>query len=131
MTTPLKNSILIVDDDLDICEISVLMLALYGYAPDYELDGFSALKRMQQVKTDLVICDLEMPNMDGLSFIEHKRKIPEIRDIPVILLSAEKDGEEQATVDGVVAYIQKPFEMFRLLKLVDVVLAEKTYVRGS
>ncbi len=131
MPTSLKNSILVVDDDLQICEMLVLTLAMYGYAPDYELDGLSALKRMQQVKTDLVICDLEVPKMDGLAFVEHKRQLPKIRDIPVILMGAKKGSRQKSYVDGVTAYIGKPFELFRLLKLVEIVLAEKVTVMGS
>ncbi len=132
MTTPLKNFILIVEDDLAIAEMLVLAFALHGYASEYATDGLEALKFIEEFKPpDLILCDIEMPNMDGLAFIEHKRKTPNVRDIPVILMSARKDGEALASVNGVVAFIQKPFELFRVMKLVEVVLAEKVNVRGS
>ncbi len=132
MLTPKRQySILIVDDDINVCDMLMLTLSLYGYAPSYSSDGHSALKHIQEVKTDLVICDICMPHMNGLEFIEQKRKIPEIRDIPVILMSAKKGSREKAFVDGVTAYIYKPFELSRVLKLVEIVLAEKVSVRGS
>ncbi len=88
----------------------MLAFALHGYASDYAPDGYKALRFIEEFKPpDLILCDIEMPNMNGLAFLEHKQKIPSIRDIPVILMSATKDGEARASVNGAVAFIQKPF----------------------
>ncbi|MCU0685137.1 MAG: diguanylate cyclase [Polyangiaceae bacterium] len=80
-------------------------------------DGLSAFKLMIEEKPNLVLCDLNMPRFDGRGFLRLRASRPELRDIPVIMLAAEGDGELKARLieDGACDYLTKPFHEKELL----------------
>ena len=107
----MKNVLLIVDDDL-----SILKLLNFILSKDYDIvvktSGFEALDWLENGNIpQLIISDLAMPTFDGQAFVKNVKISGFYRDIPVVLLSAAHDLDEQVgvmpfTVD---AYLQKPF----------------------
>ncbi|MBI5426646.1 MAG: response regulator [Nitrospinae bacterium] len=74
-------------------------------------DGTHALIEMKRAKFDLILSDWNMPNMDGLYFLQEVKKIKEVKNTPFILITAETDVQKvrQAMRAGVDQYIVKPF----------------------
>jgi two-component system chemotaxis response regulator CheY len=73
-------------------------------------DGVEALERMPSEKFDLIITDLNMPDMDGYEFIRTLRETPEYHDIPIIVLSSMTDLKDKdlALDSGALAFLEKP-----------------------
>ncbi|MES2275073.1 MAG: response regulator [Bacteroidota bacterium] len=107
----MKKVLLIVDDDL-----SILKLLNFILSKDYEIvvqtNGFDALDWLENGNIpELIISDLAMPTFDGQAFVKNVKISGFYKDIPVVLLSAAHDLEDQvATMPFKVdAYLQKPF----------------------
>ncbi len=84
-------------------------------------DGVEALDQLRTHKPEIVITDLNMPNMNGLEFIEEARKMPEGQTVPILLLTTEtaqalKDRAKQVKATG---WLTKPFDPDQILGLVD------------
>lgn len=110
--TDKKHKIVIVDDDfinLDIlcCELS----DLYEIYP--VSDGLSSLHMFEDIMPDLIILDIMMPEIDGISIYIAQQNNPILRHIPVIFVTAIEDGEYEAQLLqwGASAYITKPYDM--------------------
>jgi CheY-like chemotaxis protein len=107
-------SVLVVDDESDIREAVSEVLADEGYLVHGAGDGAEALRKARALHPHLVLLDLMMPGMNGWEFRAAQRGDPELRDIPVVVLSAlgRVSGMEAAD------FIQKPFDLERLLSSV-------------
>jgi CheY-like chemotaxis protein len=105
--------ILVVDDDTATLEILSDVLTDHGYEVATSGDGRDALDRLKNSRTDLIILDLMMPVMNGWQFRNAQRADPELRDIPVIAISA--DNSEQAAAVHADQYLRKPFRAEELL----------------
>ncbi len=106
--------ILIVDDSATMRAMIKRILGMAGVpvAQLYEAgDGLAALGILATAKVDLVLADLNMPGMTGVQMTHEMRQDEQLRDIPVIVISAEPniDRLEQLKKDGVQAYVRKPF----------------------
>jgi CheY-like chemotaxis protein len=118
-----SHKVLVVDD----CQ---LMHSLYdSMFADKELlhacDGLEALKLLHQHRdTRLIVLDVEMPNMDGLTMLSRVRLDPACTHIPVVLVSSRGTPQEVATglKAGAAAYVTKPFRAAELMSLVDSLL---------
>ncbi len=107
------SSILIVDDDPSIRELVRLVLQKEGFAIHEASDGVEALAKLEQVKADMVILDIMMPNMDGWALC---RSIRQDLDLPMLMLTAK--GETMQKVKGFELgtddYLVKPFDPLEL-----------------
>jgi len=117
----MPKKILVVDDEKDIVEI----ISMYLEREDYEVigayDGQEALGKIINEKPDLVILDIMMPKMDGHSLNIKLKENPELKDIPVIVITGKGHLREiiMAREDvTVVDYLEKPFQMNELLEKV-------------
>ncbi len=112
------NKILIVDDEEKIRHILQIILEQKGYRTDQAADGEEALKLLKTYHYSMVITDLKMPKMDGMSLLKHIKEIDP--DYPVIVLTAY--GSIESAVDalkaGALDYITKPFEEEKILMTV-------------
>ena len=111
--------LLIVEDDRDLRDALCITLELGGYALIAAADGCEALAIMAHERVGLVLSDLQMQPMDGLSLLrEIRRSHPRV---PVILMTAFADVESAVTAmrAGAADYLGKPFEPERLLQLVE------------
>ncbi|RMF88779.1 MAG: response regulator [Nitrospinota bacterium] len=104
--------ILIVDDFSTMRRIIKNILRQLGYTNISEAeDGVAALERLRREKIDFVISDWNMPNMSGLELLEAIRADENLKEIPVLMVTAEalKDNVVKAVKAGVTNYIIKPF----------------------
>jgi signal transduction histidine kinase/DNA-binding response OmpR family regulator len=112
-----KGRILLVDDNSDLRTYVGRLLTERGYEVDVATDGEAALGAARERRPELVLSDVMMPRLDGFGLLRGVRADPELRDIPVILLSA-RTGEE-ARIEGLDAgaddYLIKPFSARELL----------------
>ena len=115
------QSVLVVDDESDIREAVTELLADEGYQVMNAGDGAEALRKARAFHPSIVLLDLMMPGMSGWEFCAERKSDPELRQIPVIILSAV--GHAQG-LDAAL-YLEKPFE------LADLLSAVKTHARAA
>jgi len=107
--------ILVVDDEQAVRDLLAKTLTMADYDVDAAPDGASAIERLRAVEYDLLITDLKMPGMDGLSVIREARRTAP--DLPVIIItgySTEASAIEAINL-GVAGYLTKPFRLPRIL----------------
>lgn len=112
---PAHPRVLVVDDEQSIRELLLKTLALADYEVDIAADGRAALDRLRQRPYDLLIADLKMPGLDGLSVIREARKFQE--KLPIIIItgfSTEASAIEAVNL-GVNGYLTKPFRVPQVL----------------
>lgn len=110
-----RPRVLVVDDEASIRDLLSKTLALAEYDVDVAPDGRSALERMRMYPYDLLIADLKMPGMDGLSVIREAKRYK--ADLPVIVItgfSTEASAIEALNL-GVAGYLTKPFRVPQVL----------------
>ena len=107
-----RQRVLIVDDDPSVRRILALSLAKQGYQTNDACDGREALDAMHAGKVDLVLLDLMMPKVTGWDVLAERAAEPELRKIPVIIVSGER-GDDVPTVldDGIYARLSKPVNL--------------------
>jgi CheY-like chemotaxis protein len=110
--------ILVIEDELDLLFPIAELLKDEGYEVLAASDGAEAMRYLREEKPDLVILDLSMPRMSGWEFSGFKRDDPQIADIPVILLSGNRDIEKHAQELGAVAWLAKPLQGAALVETV-------------
>jgi DNA-binding response OmpR family regulator len=122
MNTALK--ILVVDDDALGRHKVVYFLRLEDYAVDEACDGNQAVLLLDQVKFDLVLSDVMMPGLNGISLLAHIRSVAP--DIPVLLMSGFTPGEGKEIIQlGAADFIMKPLDLDVLLSKIRRVLDPK------
>lgn len=111
--------ILIIDDELTLRETVAEFCALVGYEVVQAVDGFDGLEKIQLESPDLILCDVMMPNMDGLIFIK-KHFFSNHAHIPVVLMTAKIEHEDELNSFklGVKACIKKPFNFSDLHQII-------------
>jgi len=92
--------VLVVDDSTTVRKFVAASLNMKGFRVVTAADGVEALERMPAEKFDLIITDLNMPDMDGFEFIRTLRESPEYREIPIIVLSSMTGFEKQGLCVG-------------------------------
>ena len=110
-----RPRILVVDDEASIRDLLSKTLALAEYDVDVAPDGRSALERLRLYPYDLLIADLKMPGMDGLTVIREAKRLK--ADLPVIIItgySTEASAIEAVNL-GVAGYLTKPFRVPQVL----------------
>ena len=118
--------ILTVDDSASIRLTTRVTLSNAGYSVTEAIDGLDGLNKLKGGEYDLVVTDLNMPNMDGLTMIRELRKLPAHTGVPVIFLTTESDGElkAQAKAAGATGWLTKPFDPESLVKIARKVLGK-------
>ncbi len=125
--------ILVADDEPEVVDLVRMVLELEGYTVLEAADGQQALLRTQVEQPDLVLLDVRMPKMSGLTVLERLSQIPVTAAIPVIMLSVVTTYPEIRTAlqRGAVAYLTKPFELREMSRLVARVLAMDSVQRDA
>jgi two-component system, chemotaxis family, chemotaxis protein CheY len=120
----MAKHILIVDDSESIRELVSLTLESSGYTVDKGTDGADALKLLDGREINLVITDLNMPNMDGIQFIREVRSREGYSSIPILMLTTESQQvkKEEAKAAGATGWIVKPFVQEKLIEVVKKVI---------
>lgn len=109
--------ILIIEDDMSIRSNTAELLELEGYLAVTAVNGLDGLKKVANCIPDLILCDLRMPEMDGLSLLAHLGQNENWKRIPFIFFSAksEKMDIQKGLDSGADEYLTKPFELHDLL----------------
>jgi len=118
------KTILIADDSESVRELVEFTLRQAGYSVLKSEDGDDALRYLTGQPIDLVITDLNMPKVDGISLIREIRKNHHYTSVPVLLLTTESQAakKEEARAAGATGWIVKPFVQEKLLAVVQKVI---------
>ncbi|XZG70947.1 response regulator [Chitinibacteraceae bacterium HSL-7] len=116
----MSKTILIVDDSSTLRDTVAQVLRADGYEVVEGVDGSDALAKLDGRKVHLIISDVNMPNLDGLSFVRKVRDLPAYRFTPVIMLTTEAGEAKRAegAAAGVKAWMVKPFMPQQMLTAV-------------
>jgi two-component system chemotaxis sensor kinase CheA len=117
-----KPCVLVTDDSLTTRMLEQSILESAGYEVELATSAEEALKKAGKRRYDLFLVDVEMPGMDGFTFVEVTRADPAQRDVPAILVSSRNAPEDKRRGEevGAKAYIVKSeFEQTRLLAIID------------
>ena len=118
--------ILLIDDDIDLQQLTKITLKAKGYIVETANNGLEGLSKLEIIKPDLIILDMNMPKLGGLGFYQ---KICNGQDrplYPVLVLTARTNLEQlllQMNIDG---FIAKPFEIDELLRHVDAIIKKRS-----
>jgi two-component system cell cycle response regulator len=126
---PMSNSVLIIDDSDAVRERIIKTLESFDlFSRYYEAeDGLEGFKKLLSSPVDVILCDLEMPRIDGFKFLTMMKSRPELQDTPVIMLTGRDDRELKikGLEQGASDYITKPFDAEELVARVRVHLKIK------
>jgi len=108
----MAKTILIVDDSPSIRQVVTIALKGAGYNVIEACDGVDALSKLTGVKIHLIITDVNMPNMDGITFVQEAKKLPAYKFTPMMMLTTEAgdDKKQQGKAAGAKAWLTKPFQ---------------------
>ena len=113
----MAKTILVVDDSASLRQVVGIALKTAGYDVVEGCDGKDGLAKLDGRKVHLIISDVNMPNMDGISFVKAAKQLPAYKFTPIIMLTTEgqeaKKQEGQAA--GVKAWVLKPFQPVQML----------------
>lgn len=117
-------TIMITDDSVSIRQMVGFTLQAAGYSTMESVDGADALEKLAQAQADLLITDLNMPNMDGIELIRQVRGIDRFRFMPILMLTTESQDEKKQAgrTAGATGWIVKPFAPDQLVAVVKKVL---------
>jgi two-component system chemotaxis response regulator CheY len=116
----MAKTIMIVDDSASMRQVVGIALKGVGYDVIEGRDGVDALTKLTGQKVHLIISDVNMPNMDGISFLKAVKTMPAYRFTPIIMLTTESAAEKKAEgqAAGAKAWMVKPFKPEMLLAAV-------------
>lgn len=116
----MAKTILVVDDSMSLRQVVSIALKGAGYDVVEACDGRDALSKAEGRKFHLVISDVNMPNMDGITFVKELKSRAEHRFTPVIMLTTEgREGKKQeGQLAGAKAWVVKPFQPEQMLAAV-------------
>jgi len=119
--------LLIVDDSTMLRDMLSYALSEGGYSDVTEaIDGVDGLEKAKNTTYDLIITDVNMPNMDGITLVGELRKLSQYEKAPILVLTTERGDEMKAKgkASGATGWIVKPFVPDQLLKAVNIVLSK-------
>ncbi len=116
--------ILTVDDSPSIRLMMKLTLTAQGFEVVQAVDGVEALELAQKRVADLVLTDINMPRMDGLTLIKELRALPDYKTVPMLILTTEsgQDRKQIGKANGATGWLVKPFNDQQLLATIGRVL---------
>ena len=110
--------VLVVDDEVGIANLLSDVLSDEGHRVLVAVNGHEALKRAGEERPDLVISDFMMPVLDGAQLIKAMAGHPNLRDVPVFLMSSAPEAAIRDKCSGYALFIRKPFEIYDVIDLV-------------
>ncbi len=117
----MPKKILIVDDSAAIRQSISFILRQEGYETVEAQDGLEAINMLPSLEgLDLIITDVNMPNLDGIGFIRKARELPKFKFTPILVLTTESQGSKmnEGKEAGATGWIVKPFNADKLLGIV-------------
>ena len=116
----MAKTIMVVDDSASLRQIVSIALKGAGYDVIEGSDGKDALTKLDGKKIHLIISDVNMPNMDGITFVKEVKKHPQYKFTPIIMLTTESQEQKKAEgqAAGAKAWVVKPFKPDQMLQAV-------------
>jgi len=116
----MAKTVLIVDDSASLRQVVNIALKGAGYNVIEACDGKDALSKLNGEKIHLIISDVNMPNMDGITFVKEAKKLPNYKFTPIIMLTTEsqEDKKKEGQAAGAKAWVVKPFQPAQMLSAV-------------
>ena len=123
-----KKTVLIVEDSKALVKMLSFLFMSRGIEVITAMNGAKAMEQIKESVPDIIITDLLMPKMDGFELCKALKKDPELKHIPLIVVSAlsSAKNKEQLLSLGVDDYLQKPFEPAELIAIAEKALNGKT-----
>jgi len=118
-----QGTILIVDDDPNIRELLKQVIQAKGYSTREAQDGMEALSLLKEIKPDLMVLDIMMPRIDGFDLAAILKNTPDLKDMPIIILSILEDKERGLQL-GIDRYLTKPFDAEHLMQEIEEALGK-------
>jgi len=120
----MTKTVLAVDDSASMRQMVKLTLSAAGYQVVEASDGADGLTKARASQMDMIVTDLNMPVMNGLSLIRELRKLPAYKGIPIVFLTTESDAamKQEAKAAGATGWITKPFQQEQLVSVARKVL---------
>jgi len=117
----MSKTVMIIDDSGSFRTVVKLALQKAGYGVVEACDGVDALNKVGAQKVNLIVCDVNMPNMDGITFVKQIKASPTHKFLPVIMLTTESQESKKAEgrAAGARAWITKPFQPSQLVDAVN------------
>ena len=112
--------IMVIDDSASLRQVVSIALKSAGYDVVEAADGSDALAKLDGERIHLMICDVNMPNMDGITFVKELKKRPDYRFVPVLMLTTEsrESRKREGQLAGAKAWVVKPFRPEQILSAV-------------
>ncbi|MGD7033681.1 MAG: response regulator [Gammaproteobacteria bacterium HGW-Gammaproteobacteria-10] len=116
----MAKTIMIVDDSASIRQVVSIALKGGGYDVLEACDGKDALNKLKGQKIHLIITDVNMPNMDGITFVQEVKKLADYKFTPMMMLTTEaaEDKKQAGKAAGAKAWLTKPFQPQTLMTAV-------------
>ena len=123
-----KNRILVIEDDVQIQKLMMTSLKSNGYVVECVQNGEAGIRSLANLKTDIMLLDLGLPDMDGVSLI---KKVREWSQVPIIVVSARSEDQDKikALDNGADDYLTKPFSIEELMARIRV--AQRRIINGE
>lgn len=118
MTQSRQRTVLVVDDDEDLCALVAAVLVEEGYAVETAANGQEALTAVERNLPDLIVLDMKMPVMDGREFARKFHSLYDHRS-PIVILTASVDGRVRADEVEATDWLAKPFDLGALVESVE------------
>ncbi len=117
----MSKTILIVDDSASIRQVVNIALTGAGYVVIEACDGNDALSKLDGRKIHLIVSDVNMPNMDGITLVQEVKKLANYKFTPIIMLTTESQEtmKEKGKAAGARAWVVKPFKPQQMLAAVE------------
>ena len=118
---------LVVDDSITVRRVTEKFLDRNGIRAMTAKDGLDAIRVLQDAKPDIILLDIEMPNMDGYEFATHARNDVRIADVPIIMITSRVGDKHRARAIeiGINDYLGKPYQDSQLLEAIRRLLDER------
>jgi len=126
------ETLLLIEDDLDLAATLTMALRRAGFEVTHHATGRGGLAAAMDAPPDLVLLDLNLPDMDGLALCRELRGCPAVRDLPVIMLTARAEERDRVTgLDlGADDYVTKPFSLRELMSRINAQLRRRRLDHG-
>jgi two-component system chemotaxis response regulator CheY len=116
----MRKTIMVIDDSDSLRQVVGIALKSAGYDVTEAQDGAQALAKLEKERVHLAICDVNMPVMDGISFVKEVKKHPKLKFLPIIMLTTEsrESRKREGQMAGAKAWVVKPFRPEQIIHAV-------------
>lgn len=119
-----EKTILVVEDDQTTKELLRIRLEGEGYNVIAAINGIQGLERLMESKIDLIVLDIIMPKLDGCALVQEIKRMEDLKNIPIIVITARDNLQNFLIEEGVDEYFEKPIEIKSLLQKIEDLLGD-------